>query len=119
MEEFFSVRGSKWAIGRMARTARQNLSDERLRKRTLGAVAIRLNILSTADFWGREDCSLPSNPTDEDPGRWPQAVFFRALAGAAEVENMPDILTAMRRHYLNDTKATTSTDLTVLATYRW
>lgn len=81
------------------------IGDERLRKRALDP--IRYTVEHPIDGWflgPRRLLTLPTNPTDEDPGRWPQAVFFRALAGAAEGENASDILTAMQRHYLNDTK---------------
>jgi uncharacterized protein len=81
------------------------IGDERLRKRALDP--IRYTVEHPIDGWflgPRRLLALPPNPTDEDPGRWPQAVFFRALAGAAEGENTPDILAAMRRHYLSDTK---------------
>jgi len=68
---------------------------------------IRYTVEHPIDGWflgPRRLLALPANPTDEDPSRWPQAVFFRALAGAAEGENTPDILAAMCRHYLNDTQ---------------
>jgi hypothetical protein len=42
---------------------------------------------------------------DEDPGRWPLAVFFRALSAAAEAENDSNIVNAMCRHYLEDTRS--------------
>jgi hypothetical protein len=68
---------------------------------------IRYTVEHPIDGWflgPRRLLALPSNPTDEDPGRWPQAVFFRALAAAAEGENTTDALDAMCRHYLNDTQ---------------
>jgi uncharacterized protein len=68
---------------------------------------IRYTVEHPIDDWflgPRRLLALPSNPTDEDPGRWPQAVFFRALAAAAEGENTTDVLDAMCRHYLNDTQ---------------
>ncbi len=81
------------------------IDDARLRERAMEP--IRYTVEHPIDGWflgPRRLLVLPANPTDEDPGRWPQAVFFRALAGAAEGENTPDILTSMSRHYLNDTK---------------
>jgi len=68
---------------------------------------IRYTVDHPIDGWflgPRRLLALPANPTKADPGRWPQAVFFRALAVAAEGENAPDILAAMSRHYLNDTQ---------------
>ncbi|MGA8149542.1 MAG: beta-L-arabinofuranosidase domain-containing protein [Terriglobales bacterium] len=75
--------------------------------RALAMEPIRYTVEHPVDGWflgPRRLLALPSNPTDEDPGRWPQAVFFRALAGAAEGENTPDIVAAMSRHYLSDTQ---------------
>jgi len=92
-----------WADG--AYRCARLISDERLKERALEP--IRYTVGHPVDGWflgPRRLLALPPNPTDEDPGRWPQAVFFRALAGAAEGENMADIITAMRHHYLNDTK---------------
>lgn len=47
----------------------------------------------------------PDPDPDEHPGRWPHAVFFRALAAAAEAESNAQILDAMCRHYLHDTRS--------------
>src|SRR5579864_2410409 len=80
------------------------IKDSRLRARALEP--IRYTVEHPIDGWflgPRRLLQLPPNPTDEDPGRWPQAVFFRALAGAAEGENTADIVDAMCRHYLSDT----------------
>ena len=81
------------------------INDVRLRQRAMEP--IRYTVEHPIDGWflgPRRLLALPAHPDDSDPGRWPQAVFFRALAGAAEGENTPDILTAMCRHYLQDTK---------------
>ena len=81
------------------------IDDDRLRQRALRP--IRYTVEHPVDDWflgPKRLLALPTSPTDEDPGRWPQAVFFRALAGAAEGENNPDILTAIIHHYLSDTK---------------
>ena len=46
------------------------------------------------------------NGKEDDPKldnfRWPNTVFFRALAAKAEATNDPTITTAMRKHYLSD-----------------
>jgi len=79
------------------------IDDSRLRARAMEP--IRYTVEHPIDGWflgPRRLLALPANPTDADPGRWPQAVFFRALAAAAEGENTPDIVDAMCRHYLND-----------------
>ncbi|HEX4155030.1 MAG TPA: beta-L-arabinofuranosidase domain-containing protein [Acidobacteriaceae bacterium] len=47
----------------------------------------------------------PETDPDLRPDRWPQAVFFRALSGAAEGEDSPEILKAVCHHYLNDTRS--------------
>jgi uncharacterized protein len=81
------------------------IDDVQLWKRAIEP--IRYTVEHPIDGWflgPRKLLALPANPTDEDPGRWPQAVFFRALAAAAEGENAPDILAAMLRHYLSDTQ---------------
>src|SRR5882762_7121750 len=81
------------------------IDDARLRERAMEP--IRYTVEHPIDGWfmgPRRLLALPANPTDEDPGRWPQAVFFRALPGAAEGENTPDIVSAMCHHYLNDTQ---------------
>jgi hypothetical protein len=81
------------------------IDDARLRQRALET--IRYTVDHPIDGWflgPKRLLALPAAPTDEDPGRWPQAVFFRALAAAAEGENTPDILAAMCRHYLSDTQ---------------
>lgn len=81
------------------------IDDDRLRRRALEP--IRYTVENPIDGWflgPKRLLALPPAPAEEDPGRWPQAVFFRALAGAAEGENTPDILTAMTRHYVSDTK---------------
>jgi hypothetical protein len=75
--------------------------------RRLAMEPIRYTIEHPIDGWflgPRRLLALPVNPTDEDPGRWPQAVFFRALSAAAEGESSPGILDAMCRHYLQDMK---------------
>ena len=81
------------------------IDDDRLRQWALRP--IRYTAEHPVDDWflgPKRLLALPTSPTDEDPGRWPQAVFFRALAAAAEGENNPDILTAITHHYLSDTK---------------
>lgn len=81
------------------------INDARLQARAMEP--IRYTVEHPVDGWflgPHKLLALPPNPTDEDPGRWPQAVFFRALAAAAEGENSADIIDAMCRHYLNDTQ---------------
>lgn len=58
-------------------------------------------------FLGPKKLYDPPDTPDPDlhPDRWPQAVFFRGLAAAAEGENDAGIVNAMRRHYLSDTKS--------------
>ena len=55
-------------------------------------------------FLGPRKLYDPPDSADPDlqPDRWPQAVFFRGLAAAAEGEDNSKIVDAMRRHYLSD-----------------
>jgi len=81
------------------------IDDAALRKRAMEPIRYTVEHPIEGWFLGpKRLLALPANPTDVDPGRWPQAVFFRALAGAAEGESSPDIVSAMCRHYLNDTQ---------------
>ena len=92
-----------WADG--AYRCAQLAEDDGLRNRAMEPVRYTVQHPVNGWFLGpRRLLALPANPTDDDPGRWPQAVFFRALAGAAEGENDPEIVAAMCRHYLNDTQ---------------
>jgi uncharacterized protein len=80
------------------------LIDDR-RLRLLSMEPIRYTVDHPVDGWFLGPRKLFDISAADDPGRWPQAVFFRALAAAAEGENAPDILNAMCRHYLRDTKS--------------
>jgi len=79
------------------------IDDHRLRR--LSMEPIRYTVDHAIDGWFLGPQRLYDIPAANDPGRWPQAVFFRALAAAAEGENAPDIVNAMCRHYLSDTKS--------------
>jgi len=63
---------------------------------------IRYTLDHPVDGWFLGPHKLYNLPPNQDPSRWPQAVFFRALCGAAEGENDAGILKAMCRHYLRD-----------------
>ena len=81
------------------------IDDACLRQRALEPIRYTVEHPVNGWFLGpKRLLALPATPTDEDPGRWPQAVFFRALAAAAEGESKPEILTAICHHYLSDTK---------------
>jgi hypothetical protein len=80
------------------------IDHHRLRQQAMEP--IRYTVEHPIDGWflgPKRLLALPANPTDVDPGRWPQAVFFRALAAAAEGEGSPYILDAICHHYLHDT----------------
>ncbi len=79
------------------------IGDRRLR--LLSMEPIRYTVDHPVDGWFLGPRKLFDIPAANDPGRWPQAVFFRALAAAAEGENASDILNAMCRHYLSDSKS--------------
>ena len=79
------------------------IDDSHLRSRALEP--INYTIDHPADGWFLGPGKLYDLPANQDPGRWPQAVFFRALSAAAEGENSTAILNAMCRHYLQDTKS--------------
>ncbi len=83
------------------------IEDPHLHRRAMESIRYTIDHPVEGWFLGpRKLYDLPNNPPigDESPDRWPQAVFFRALAAAAEGENDPGILHAMCRHYLRDTK---------------
>jgi uncharacterized protein len=76
------------------------LNDTDLKNRAMEP--IDYTVKHPVDGWYLGPDKLHGLPANEDPSRWPQAVFFRALAGAAEGENSTEILNAMCRHYLED-----------------
>jgi len=76
--------------------------DAHLRNRAMEPVLY--TVAHPVDEWFLGPRTLYDVPLNHEPGRWPQAVFFRALAGAAEGENSAEILGAMCRHYLQDTE---------------
>ncbi len=76
------------------------IDDNNLRQQTL--IPIRYTISHPIDGWFLGPRVLLSSKNTW-PGRWPQAVFFRALAASAEGENDKSIVEAMHRHYLKDT----------------
>jgi len=78
------------------------LDDPHLRRRAMEPV--EYTIAHPVDDWYLGPRKLYEVPAKQEPGRWPQAVFFRALAGAAEGENSLAIVKAMCRHYLQDTE---------------
>ena len=77
--------------------------DPHLQNRALEPILYTVD--HPVDDWFLGPRKLYDLPPNQDPGRWPQAVFFRALAAAAEGENSAVILNAMCRHYLQDTKS--------------
>ncbi|HEY2469540.1 MAG TPA: beta-L-arabinofuranosidase domain-containing protein [Terracidiphilus sp.] len=87
-----------WADGayRSARLA----VDSHLRMQALEP--IEYTVRNPIEGWFLGPQKLFGLPANQDPSRWPQAVFFRALAGAAEGENSQEILAAMCHHYLED-----------------
>jgi hypothetical protein len=76
--------------------------DSHLKRRVMQP--IRYTIDNPEDGWFLGPRRLFNLAPNQDPSRWPQAVFFRGLAGAAEGENDAGILDAMCRHYLQDTE---------------
>ena len=74
------------------------LDDRRLLD--LALAPIRYSLDNRVDSWFIGSRMLFNG--GRDPGRWPQAVFFRALSAAAEGERDPSITDAMRKHYLHD-----------------
>src|SRR5579864_9495055 len=60
------------------------IDDSRLRRFALEPV--RYTTRNPVEGWFLGPKYLFDIPGDKDPGRWPQAVFFRALSGAAEGE---------------------------------
>ena len=76
------------------------LGDRRLQD--LALAPIRYSLENRIESWFIGSRMLFNN-SGRNPGRWPQAVFFRALAAAAEGEQDPAITEAMRTHYLHDT----------------
>lgn len=79
------------------------IDDSHLRSRAMEV--INYTTAHPIDGWFLGPRRLYDLPANQDPGRWPQAVFFRALSAAAEGENSEEILNAMCRHYLEDTKS--------------
>jgi uncharacterized protein len=83
------------------------LGHEHLKRRAQEAISYTIE--NPVEGWFLGSRWLYDPPTDPDPdqhpGRWPNAVFFRALAAAAEAETNPRILAAMCRHYLSDTRS--------------
>lgn len=79
------------------------IDDPHLRRRVMEP--IQYTIQHPVSGWYLGPHKLHDLAADQSPGRWPQAVFFRALAGAAEGENSSEILAAMVRHYLQDTES--------------
>jgi hypothetical protein len=77
------------------------MDDSHLKNRAMEA--IRYTVEHPSHGWFLGPAKLYYLPANQEPSRWPQAVFFRALAGAAEGENDPGILEAMRHHYIQDT----------------
>jgi uncharacterized protein len=90
-----------WADG--AYRCAKLIDDPHLRNRALEP--IHYTVEHPVDGWFLGPRTLYDLPPNQDPSRWPQAVFFRALAGAAEGENSSEILDAMCRHYLEDTNS--------------
>jgi uncharacterized protein len=78
------------------------IEDSHLRNRAMEP--IQYTVAHPVDGWFLGPQRLYDVPANHEPGRWPQAVFFRALAGAAEGENSAEILSAICRHYLQDTE---------------
>lgn len=78
------------------------IDDSHLRNRAMEP--IQYTVANPVDGWFLGPHRLYDVPANREPGRWPQAVFFRALAAAAEGENSTEILNAMSRHYLQDTE---------------
>ena len=78
-------------------------SNEHVHRRAMEP--IRYTVEHAVEGWYLGPRCLFDIPADQDPGRWPQAVFFRALAGAAEGEQSEDILNAMCRHYIHDDRS--------------
>jgi hypothetical protein len=83
------------------------LNDTHLLRRARDPISYTVGHPVEGWFLGPLKLYNPStNPDpDEHPGRWPHAVFFRALAAAAEAENDSQILNAMCHHYLEDTRS--------------
>jgi len=83
------------------------LNHEHLIRRAKEPISYTIN--NPVDGWflgSRWLYDPPADPDpDQDPGRWPAAVFFRALAAAAEAESNSLILDAMCRHYIRDDRS--------------
>jgi uncharacterized protein len=83
------------------------LNHEHLKRRAQEPISY--TIQNPVDGWFLGSRWLYDPPADSDPdqhpGRWPNAVFFRALTAAAEAETNPRILAAMCRHYLSDNRS--------------
>ena len=71
-----------------------------LQRRAMEPISYTLQ--NPVDGWYLGPHKLHDLPVNQDPSRWPQAVFFRAMAAAAEGENSTEILNAMSHHYLQD-----------------
>ena len=67
---------------------------------------IAYTVTNPVEGWFLGPRKLYNPPITDDPDlkpdRWPQAVFLRALAAAAEAENNSEILESMCRHYIKD-----------------
>jgi hypothetical protein len=83
------------------------LNHEHLKRRAKEPISYTIN--NPIDGWflgSRWLYDPPVDPdSDQDPGRWPAAVFFRALAAAAEAESDSRILDAMCQHYVRDNRS--------------
>ncbi|HEX4022669.1 MAG TPA: beta-L-arabinofuranosidase domain-containing protein [Acidobacteriaceae bacterium] len=94
-----------WADG--AYRCAKLTDDPHLHRRAMES--IQYTVDHPIDGWYLGPRKLYDPPQEQDPDlrpdRWPQAVFFRGLAAAAEGENNPAIMHAMCRHYLLDTKS--------------
>ncbi len=77
------------------------IGDPHLKRRAMAP--IDYTVQHPVDGWYLGPRKLHDLPLNQDPSRWPQAVFFRALAAAAEGENSTQILDGMCLHYLQDT----------------
>lgn len=83
------------------------IGSANLRRRAMESIKYTVSHPIDGWFLGPRKLYDPPETKDPDlrPSRWPQAVYFRGLAAAAEGENDPGIVNAIRNHYLSDTKS--------------